>query len=102
MSLFCSLGERMLSSTTLRTALAAACLLAGVYAAQAAAPAAPAAGPATPAAPAAPARGGRGAAGGAPANLGGAMRDMGSMLTALKGEAADPAQAEKTLRDLAT
>ena len=45
-------------------------------------------------------RGGRG--GNVPANISGAMRDMGAMLTAIKKEAADPAQAEQALKDLAT
>jgi hypothetical protein len=47
--------------------------------------------------------GGRGGRGGpvSPANLGAAMRDMNGMLQALKKEAADPAQAEQALKDLA-
>ena len=49
-----------------------------------------------------PMQGGRGRGGAqAPANLGGAMGDMNRMLTAIKAEAADPANIDKTLHDLA-
>jgi len=102
-------------------ALVAGCLSTGLYVAQAATPTPPATKPATqaaegpererPARPAAgaesrpattPARGGRGAAAAAPANLEAAMSDMNRMLSAIKREAADPAQAEQALRDLLT
>src|SRR5437660_300535 len=101
----------MSNPSTLKTVLTTGCLLVGAYAATAATPTPPATRPAdtSPAAapsgegeregrPAAnaPARGGRGAAA-APANLESAMSDMNRMLTAIKHEAADPAQAEQAL-----
>ena len=48
----------------------------------------------------APAVRGRGAT--PPANLSGAMKEMGGMLTTIKNEAADPAKSDQTLKDIAT
>ena len=45
-------------------------------------------------------RGGRGGPAQAPANLGAAMRDMNAMLTAIKGEATDPAKIDQTIHDI--
>ena len=73
----------------------AGAILAMAVGVQAAAPDAPA-----PAAPP-PARGGRGGPA-APANLGGAMRDMNAMLTALKADATDASKIDQVLRNIAT